>query len=251
MYLCISFCQFSPCHGPNMFGSAHLAQRKHRRLSKLRIFKHINSQSPKIINSKMTPSEDPIEEKNIHKQLCQMVEEALHHQMASPKDFERLSEDIFARTRTMVSATTLKRIWGYIRYDYEPNVSTLDALAQFVGYLNYSTFCQQLPLTDGVPSNTVLSRHINVLKDLSEHDEITLYWAPNRRCLIHYLGNQKFVVKESEYTRLLPGDTFICGLIIEGEPLYLNHLVQTGYPPTNYVCGKKGGIRFDDQKHRP
>jgi hypothetical protein len=41
------------------------------------------------------------------------------------------------------------------------------------------------------------------------------------------------------------GDTFLCGLIIEGEPLYLDELQHNNEPPVAYVCGKKGGVRFE------
>ena len=38
---------------------------------------------------------------------------------------------------------------------------------------------------------------------------------------------------------LKAGDTFECSLIIEGEPLYLDHLKQDAQQTISYVCGKK------------
>ena len=40
-------------------------------------------------------------------------------------------------------------------------------------------------------------------------------------------------------------DTFLCGIIIEGQPLYLDMLEQGDKPPTAYICGKRGGVRFE------
>ena len=46
-------------------------------------------------------------------------------------------------------------------------------------------------------------------------------------CTIRYLG------------------TFECGLIVEGEPLYLDNLRQGTRPPIAYICGKKSGVNFE------
>ena len=86
---------------------------------------------------------------------------------------------------------------------------------------------------------------INVREDLVENDLQVLSWQPDRLCDVRYLGNLQFRVVDSRNTRLQKGDYFQCSLIIEGEPLYLSQLLQGDNPPTNYVCGKQGGIRFD------
>lgn len=57
------------------------------------------------------------------------------------QDFETLSGLIFERTHVRLSVSTLKRLWGKIPYDSTPNLSTLNALAQFVGYGSWRLFC--------------------------------------------------------------------------------------------------------------
>lgn len=67
----------------------------------------------------------------------------------SDKDFGRLSQLIFDRTKVQVSITTLKRIWGRVSYSGEPATSTMDALAGFLGFDNWRSFvAQQHPLAD-------------------------------------------------------------------------------------------------------
>ena len=56
------------------------------------------------------------------------------------QDFENLSEKIFEETKVMLSNSTLKRIWGKVRYESIPNMTTLNALAQFAGYENWRAF---------------------------------------------------------------------------------------------------------------
>ncbi|MFN7116660.1 MAG: hypothetical protein ACK4TA_07645 [Saprospiraceae bacterium] len=55
-------------------------------------------------------------------------------------DFMDLSEKIFAQTGVMLSNTTLKRLWGKLKYDSLPTSHTLNVLAQFLGYENWLAF---------------------------------------------------------------------------------------------------------------
>lgn len=56
------------------------------------------------------------------------------------QDFEELSERIFEKTKVTLSSSTLKRIWGKVKYDSSPNLATLNALAQFAGYESWRAF---------------------------------------------------------------------------------------------------------------
>src|SRR5882757_4587847 len=59
-------------------------------------------------------------------------------------DFEQLSEKIRDATQIYLSASTLKRIWGRIKYESLPAVTTLNTLAQFAGYDNWRAFRQSM-----------------------------------------------------------------------------------------------------------
>jgi hypothetical protein len=56
------------------------------------------------------------------------------------QDFENLSERILEATEVSLSSSTLKRIWGKVSYNSTPHITTLNALAQFVGYENWRAF---------------------------------------------------------------------------------------------------------------
>src|SRR6185503_10388269 len=58
------------------------------------------------------------------------------------RDFGLLSEKIRETTDIHLSITTLKRIWGKVRYDSLPAVTTLDTLARFMGYEHWRDFRQ-------------------------------------------------------------------------------------------------------------
>ncbi|MEO9802935.1 MAG: hypothetical protein ABJF04_06795 [Reichenbachiella sp.] len=54
------------------------------------------------------------------------------------QEFEELSQIIFNKTGVNLSHTTLKRVWGKVKYDNRPSISTLDALAKFLDYPSWS-----------------------------------------------------------------------------------------------------------------
>lgn len=53
-----------------------------------------------------------------------------------------------------------------------------------------------------------------------------------------------FKVVESINSKLCKDDTFICERIIENSPLLLSNLIHNNGEPVNYICGKKGGVKF-------
>jgi hypothetical protein len=61
----------------------------------------------------------------------------------SNEDFEELGERIFQKTAVRLSVSTLKRIWGKVKYDHSPTTATLNALARFAGFAGWRDFQQQ------------------------------------------------------------------------------------------------------------
>ncbi|RNL92272.1 hypothetical protein ED312_03675 [Sinomicrobium pectinilyticum] len=59
----------------------------------------------------------------------------------SSQNFEQLSEKIREHTGVVISYNTLKRLWGRIPYNSNPSTVTLNTLAKFIGYENWSAFC--------------------------------------------------------------------------------------------------------------
>lgn len=178
--------------------------------------------------------------------LLARVEHACQREMKTPRDFEWLSAELSTSPGLKVSTMTLKRLWGYLPGTTRPRQYTLDCLARYLGYRDYQHFVNHEQDQDGeVPSNVVVSKRLDVVRELAVRDRVMLSWTPGRQCTVRYLGGGQFVVEASERTRLQAGDTFTCGLMMENEPLYLDNLIQQGRPPVGYVCGMGGGIHFD------
>ena len=85
-------------------------------------------------------------EKQLLKLCCLHIEQSLlwgDSAAWTNDDFERLSEKIFEKTRIQLSISTLKRIWGKVRYENFPTTATLNALAGFLGYESWREFRQK------------------------------------------------------------------------------------------------------------
>ena len=188
-----------------------------------------------------------METAKIIENLRNEIEVAIHRRLATPKDFEALREMIFLRLHILVSATTLKRIWGYIDDSVSTRRSTLDILARYIGYADFDAY-ENGTVGDIAesPSSPIMARRIDVDEQLQPGDMIRLTWQPGRICDVEYRGDRVFCVVASQCTRLKAGDTFKCSLMIEDEPLYIDMLVTAdSVTPTAYVCGKKSGIHFE------
>ena len=55
-------------------------------------------------------------------------------------DFEKLADIILDHTSVNLSITTLKRIWGKLKYDNDPSTATLNTLAKYAGYTDWRRF---------------------------------------------------------------------------------------------------------------
>ena len=184
-----------------------------------------------------------------YEQLRTDIETALKKKLQTPKDFEFLRERIYARLHILVSRTTLMRLWGYVDEEVTPRKGTLDILSKFLGYRDWLQYQENACLAKEQQSSPVMSRKLSVKSDLYIGERLRLTWQPGRVCDVEYLGNQSFRVIASENTRIQPGDTFQCSLIIEGEPLYLDNLRKgdgsSSAETIAYVCGKKTGVNFE------
>lgn len=57
-------------------------------------------------------------------------------------DFQTISDKIQEETGVSLSIATLKRIWGKVKYDSKPTITTLNTLSRFLGFENWRAFRQ-------------------------------------------------------------------------------------------------------------
>ena len=172
--------------------------------------------------------------------LREMIERMVGRKMVVPRDFVWLSEKVLERTQQRVSASTLRRFWGYVNEGVTASKFTKNVLAIFLGYADFEEF----GLSQGTgeqQSQMVIGKEISC-DVLYEGQMLKLSWLPDRTCIIRYQGNGSFKVVSSENTRLAKDDTFECRHFINHEPAYLHAWKHGDDEPVTYVIGKKNGI---------
>ena len=179
------------------------------------------------------------------KGLIAQVEETLHCQPSTPRDFERASQSVSQQTGIRLSKTTLMRMWGYVKEDVEPREFTLTTLARYCGYADWQNFVEQFTHHGDQQSNPVMQEKIDVLDNLKPGDKVRFSWQPGRVMETLYHGGGHFEVIYSERTRLRKGTTFLCYLAIKQEPMFLSQVDIMGTQISAYVCGKVNGVQFE------
>jgi hypothetical protein len=177
--------------------------------------------------------------------LKKEVERVVGHELREARDFEELSQLLLKGTRERLSPTTLKRIWGYLKNEnVQTRPHTLNVLAQFVGYKGYDDFCENACETTEAQSGITATERVSA-NELRWGQKLVIRWLPDRRIMVKHQGDGHFVVMEAEHTKLNVGDTFVCHLMLQREPLYLDQLVHDGMPPTTYVAGQRNGVTIE------
>lgn len=174
-------------------------------------------------------------------ELRNRIEKSVGRIINSPSEFEFLTGAIWERTKERISATTLKRMWGYIEGADTTRESTLRILSNFLGYETFADFLKSLENEDAFQSGLLAKEGISV-DNLKVGDVVEVQWRPNRKCNFLYKGNNNFVVTVSENSKLNVGDTFDCAFFLLNTPLYIDNLVQNGHSPVAFVAGKKDGL---------
>ncbi len=173
--------------------------------------------------------------------LRQLVEESAGHAVATSNDFIFLSGEIQGRLKETLSASTLKRLWGYVDGYASVRTSTLDILARFTGFPDWETFVSDYCEVESVQSSHRVVSESIYAKDLNVCNQVEIAWNPNRKCLLTYQGDNLFEVVSSENAKLKAGDRFLCQRFTLNQPLYVEYLTKDGNTEV-FVMGNKGGL---------
>lgn len=173
-------------------------------------------------------------------ELKKYIQKKFGKQLKTTTDFEEFSLHI-GKADSSVSASTLKRLFGYVGDSHKPRVQTLNLLAKYIGHYDFDTFVEWLKRSSYYNSSFFQAGQI-VSSELQQGDRVEIGWAPNRMLLLDYLGNSTYRVLESHNSKVQPDDRFITGCFIKGSPLYLPFIERQGKRTAPFVAGRNGGL---------
>lgn len=162
-------------------------------------------------------------------------------------DFTRLSEMIYENSKEMISPTTLKRLWGYLKQESPtPQTRTLNVLAAFVGFTDWQQYCNYQEHKNNYSSEFV-KHHTQHCFLMWPGEKILISWYPERKLVLRHEGDgDLFTVVTSVNSKLEPGMTLHCETFTEKEPLLLKNVKGGSLTEScDYICGKVGGIQYE------
>lgn len=174
-------------------------------------------------------------------ELKLLVEQRYGKKLSTTTDFEEFSFTIQNKHGLAVSASTMKRLYGYVGDTHKTRVATLDILAKYIGHKDYASFVQWLKKSTRYNSSFFGANQL-LSSDKMPGDIVEIGWAPNRLLRLEYLGDSTYRVVRASNSKLLAGDVFVTGCFIKGQPLYLPYIEREGERTPPFVAGRNGGL---------
>lgn len=174
-------------------------------------------------------------------ELKLQVEQKYGRTLSTTTDFEEFSLVLENTLSQSISASTLKRIWGYVNDRHKARKYTLDILAQYVGFSNFDKFVSWLK-TSSKYNSSFFNACQMTSSELLPGEFVEIGWTPNRLVALEYLGDSTFEVKASRNSKLASGDRFVTGSFIMQQPLYLPYIIRNGENTMPFVAGRNGGL---------
>lgn len=156
----------------------------------------------------------------ISDKIRQMIEAKFSSPLQYPQQCEALAMAIKEATGQTLGTTTLKRMMGFVSGPASPRPSSLDIIAQYLGYPDYDLLAKDI----GQDADISDFREVESLDsaDLEPGEQIQLTYQPNRLLVLTYIGDNKYVVNESRGSKLLKGDKLMIAGFYVGFTLLIS-----------------------------
>lgn len=171
--------------------------------------------------------------------LKHALQERWGRTITAPIDCDMLAKDITKRTSKYISVNTIKRLLGFLPYDKSHRLSTLNVIAEYLGYDAWSDLT--IALSGNNSAFEEISSTLNA-SALAEGAGLMISYAPDRLLrLTHHAGNS-FTVTASERSKLKTDDNIEVAQFTVGYPLFVTSVIRDGHSLGSFTAGKVGGI---------
>lgn len=175
----------------------------------------------------------------VSKHIKAEIERRLGREIRYPLDCEALSLDIATKCGGQVSASTLKRFFGFVK-GTEPRTYTLDMIAKYIGYKNWDGYLDSL--TGKNESSEFVNIDELIITSLQIGDRYMFCYEPMRKVAFEYIGNSRCRIEESVNSKLHVGDIVHITSIALEYPLLISSVERNGVHIGSLTVGKVSGI---------
>lgn len=172
--------------------------------------------------------------------LKTLIEKEFGEQIKYPFQCAALEQAIFDKSGERIGVSTLKRIFGFTTAVHIPRQSTLDVLARYVGYNDYTGLISDIgnscEISCFTPVETIES------EDLKPGETVKIAYNPNRALELKYLGDSRFEVVDSKGSKLQRGDLLKISQLALNFQFLVTEVVRDGFNLGSYVGARQGGL---------
>jgi hypothetical protein len=175
--------------------------------------------------------------------ICELLSQRCKRAIRRSADCEFLTLDIETVTGEHIGVNTMKRLLGFIEDERQPRMSTLDVIAQYLGYDHWET----LRVHDEEHSNSDFDENRDevLVSSLKVGQHVVVSYLPNRRVTMAYMGDNRFRVIESINSKLLAEDVLTLTHLVRNYPMLVSGVVREGQSLGAFTAGKAQGIDFE------
>ena len=173
--------------------------------------------------------------------ITELLQQKVKRELRLSSDCEYLALDIESVTGEHIGVNTLKRLLGFIDDEREPRPSTLDIIARYLDFENWD----MLKCFDDKSNSSFSAVEDEIrVSNLVNGQHIQISYLPDRLIELEYGGDGRFVVRESQNSKLQEGDELEIAHIVKGYPLLVSHVRRGGADLGSFTAGKAQGISF-------
>lgn len=169
-----------------------------------------------------------------------MIRERFKAPIQYPQQCEALSLDIQESTGQTLGTTTLKRMLGFVTGPASPRPSSLDIIAQYLGYHDYNLLAKDLGEDCDISDFRTVESIDSI--DLEPGEQVQITYHPNRLLVLSYLGENLYLVNEARGSKLLKGDKLIIAGFYVGFELLITDVERARKHLGSYQAAKLGGL---------
>ena len=171
--------------------------------------------------------------------IIEMLKRKSGIDLCLPSDCEHLSLDIESKTGVHIGATTLKRLLGFAQDERMPHASTLDVVARYLGYANWN----ELAAVEDKGNSDFDTNDDEVRSaDLIVGAEVEFTYQPGRLVRLQYLGDCRYLVVESQNSKLQVADEVEILNFVLHHPLFVLNVWRNGEPLGQFTAGRVSGL---------
>lgn len=174
------------------------------------------------------------------KEIVEALRQKSGLQLHLPGDCKSLIDAIYAETNEMLGLSTVKRLLGIFADARSPRQSTLNIIARYLGYTNWTTLLQDKCGSDSDFDSSL--QHFDV-STLALGTRLRICYHPGRVLEICHV--EKFIFEVINYngSKLHTGDRLLIFEIVCNYPLFIKKVVRDGESLGTYVAGRRNGVQ--------